>query len=447
MDIEQTLRSLRAALETSPDNVPLRRHLAEVLHGIGRSHDAEVELREALRHAPEDAEVKLLLARVYRAQGKNGAAHVILDDMIAGEVAGARARVERARTLLADGDAERAVREYRKAIDEDPEVADPELAERLGVADDSPSPWAEVVEGRKREAASDKPRTDYLPQTPTIDFASVGGMEDLKQEIRRKIIQPLLHPELYKAYGKKTGGGILLYGPPGCGKTHIARATAGEIKARFLAVGIHEVLDMWIGRSERNLHDVFEIARASKPCVLFFDEADALGASRSDMRTSAGRQTINQFLAELDGIKSSNDGILVLAATNAPWQMDPAFRRPGRFDRVVFVPPPDAEARASILRILLREKPQEDLDLTAIAKRTADFSGADLAAVVDVAVEEKLDAALKLGAPAPITTKDLLAAVKRRKPTTREWFRTVRNYVLYANDDGLYDEIKPWLDL
>ena len=126
--------------------------------------------------------------------------------------------------------------------------------------------------------------------------------------------------------------------------------------------------------------------------------------------------------------------------------MDPAFRRPGRFDRVVFVPPPDEEARREILRIVLEGKPQQDVDFGKVAKRTEAFSGADLQSVVDVAVEAKLDEAVERGTPTPITTKDLLAAAKKRKPTTREWFRTVRNYVLYANDDGLYDDIKPYLD-
>ncbi|MCA8942251.1 MAG: ATP-binding protein, partial [Planctomycetes bacterium] len=135
------------------------------------------------------------------------------------------------------------------------------------------------------------------------------------------------------------------------------------------------------------------------------------------------------------------------AATNAPWQMDAAFRRPGRFDRVVFVPPPDAEARIEILRILLRDKPQEDIDHRALAKKTERFSGADLKAVVDVAIEQKLDEAIESGTPSPLTTKDLLRAAKSRRPTTSEWFQTVRNHVLYANDDGLYDEIKPYLKL
>jgi SpoVK/Ycf46/Vps4 family AAA+-type ATPase len=251
---------------------------------------------------------------------------------------------------------------------------------------------------------------------------------------------------MYRAYGKTIGGGILLYGPPGCGKTHLARATAGEIKAGFISIGIHDVLDMWIGQSERRLHEIFEQARRNQPCVLFFDEVDALGASRTDMKQSAGRHLINQFLSELDGVKSSNDGLLILGATNAPWHLDSAFRRPGRFDRILFVPPPDAAARAAVLRLHLKGKPAEDVDYDHVAKKTDGFSGADLKAVVDVTIENKLREAMKSGVPAPIRTKDLVNAAGTLKPTTREWFATARNYALYANQGGAYDDILKFID-
>jgi transitional endoplasmic reticulum ATPase len=238
-----------------------------------------------------------------------------------------------------------------------------------------------------------------------------------------------------------------MYGPPGCGKTYLARATAGEINAGFLSVGINDVLNMWLGNSEKNLHELFEQARRNRPCVLFFDEVDALAAARADMRTSAGRHLINQFLAELDGVSASNEGVLILAATNAPWHVDPAFRRPGRFDRILFVPPPDAPARGSILRIMLKGKPLEDIDHDALAKRTEAFSGADLKGVVEYAVEKKLQQAIKEGTPKPITTKDLLAAVTALKPSTREWFATARNYALYSNQGGAYDDIIKYMKL
>jgi SpoVK/Ycf46/Vps4 family AAA+-type ATPase len=284
-------------------------------------------------------------------------------------------------------------------------------------------------------------------ERPPFGFDAVGGMAWVKDQVRMKVILPSTNQELYSMYGKKAGGGILLYGPPGCGKTHIARATAGEIEAKFINVGLHDILDMWIGNSEKRLHEVFEYARANSPCVLFFDEADALGASRTDMRTSAGRHMINQFLAELDGVGASNEGVLILAATNAPWHLDAAFRRPGRFDELIFVPPPDAEARARILEIQLTGKPTEKVDIHKIAAKAERFSGADLRGLVDNVVEEKLKQAMKSGKPEPIRTTDLLAGLKRRKASTHEWLATARNYVAFANEGGVYDDIKAYLNL
>jgi SpoVK/Ycf46/Vps4 family AAA+-type ATPase len=165
------------------------------------------------------------------------------------------------------------------------------------------------------------------------------------------------------------------------------------------------------------------------------------------MRQSAGRQLINQFLSELDGVSSSNEGVLILAATNAPWHLDPAFRRPGRFDRVLFVPPPDPPARAEILRILCRNKPVENIDYDHLARKAKDFSGADLKATVDMAIEAKLRDAMRDGVTKPLSTKDLLAAAKKIRPSTKEWFSTARNYALYSNQGGIYDEILKYMNV
>ncbi|HMF73484.1 MAG TPA: ATP-binding protein, partial [Flavitalea sp.] len=273
------------------------------------------------------------------------------------------------------------------------------------------------------------------------------GMKRVKDEISLKIIQPLKNPDLYKAFGKKIGGGILLYGPPGCGKTFIAKATAGEINAKFINIGLHDILDMWIGNSEKNLHEIFNVARRNTPCVLFFDEVDAIGASRSDLRQSAMRHVINQFLAEMDGVNSDNEGILILAATNAPWSVDAAFRRPGRFDRIIFVEPPDENARTEIITSMLKEKPVGDIDVKKIAKETNEYSGADIKAMIDIAVEDKLEASMASGKLEAITTKDLLKAARTHRASTLEWLSSARNYALYANESGLYDEILKYLKI
>ncbi|HEV3167475.1 MAG TPA: AAA family ATPase [Isosphaeraceae bacterium] len=442
---DHAIQGLREALKLSPENVPLRLHLAQTLLGLGRTEEAEAEFKDALSRAPDDSNLKTGLANAFYQQGKPTHALVIIEDLLKQRDVPAAAYLLHARLLWRAGEVERAVAQYRNAVELDPDVADLELAGRLGIriGDESGEDLNdEVVEGRVREAWNDSPTAGETPvERPSLTFKDVGGMDALKDEIRMKIIHPLAHPELYAAYGKAIGGGILMYGPPGCGKTHLARATAGEISAGFLAVGIHDVLEMWIGSSERNLHELFEQARRNKPCVLFFDEVDALAASRADMRTGGGRQVINQFLAETDGVQSSNEGMLVLAATNAPWHLDSAFRRPGRFDRILFVPPPDGPARAAILRVILRGKPLQDVDFDFLARKTDHFSGADLKAVVDVAIERKLREAMKDGVPRPLTTKDLAAAASSVKPSTREWFATARNYALYSNQGGIYDDI------
>ena len=399
MSSESSIEALRQALRVSPENLPLRLHLAEVLSQAQRWGEAEAELRETLRIEPEEEEAKIELARVLHRQKRSSEALFLLrqlgspSDRLRG-----RSHRLAADVLLDLGQLERARDEYRKAVQADPSQEDEAFAE-------------------------------------------------LKEDIRLKIIHPMKHPELFAAYGKEVGGGVLLYGPPGCGKTFLARATAGDVRSPFLAVGIHDVLDMWLGQSERNLHGIFEQARIKKPSVLFFDEVDALGAKRTDLRTSAVRQIINQFLAELDGVRGSNSGVLILAATNAPWHLDSALRRPGRFDRVIFVPPPDFPGRTEILRLLVRGKPVEKIDFEQLAKKTAEFSGADLKAVVDRAVEGKLMEAMRSGAVHPLTTKDLLEAASKVRSSTAEWFATARNYVLYANQEGIYDEVRRYLKL
>ncbi len=455
-DWQDALRSLTDALQLSPDNVPLRAHIGTLMLKRGMLDEAQTLYRQGLELAPESEELKLGLAQCFYQQGKHSAAIVIVEELGTKPTAKPAVHLLHAKLLLKSGQIDRAARAYRRAVQMDPQLADDELAELLNInpdddgTDDTDWDREEVDEfGRVRAFADDGPvpRGEIEIEKPKVNFADVGGMEKVKQEIRLKIIEPLNHPELYKAYGKAIGGGILMYGPPGCGKTHLARATAGEVKAAFISVGIHDVLEMWIGSSEQRLHAIFEQARRQTPCVLFFDEVDALGASRTDMRQSAGRQLINQFLAELDGVNASNEGVLILAATNAPWHLDSAFRRPGRFDRIIFAPPPDTPARAAILQVLLRGKPLNDVDYQAVAGKTDGFSGADLKALVDVAVEGKLSEALKTGVPAPLTTKDLIRAARQVKPSTREWFASARNYAMYSNEGGRYDDILEYLKM
>lgn len=438
---DELIQGLRDALAATPHNSVLRRHLAEMLIQHNQPEAAVEELKTVLQQerSPENY---LLLAEAYQDLKKYSTALTLLESLSAKE----HPRVDYlwARHHLAHDAIPLAREHYQQALKRAPELKDEALEKALFLSV-SLHP-TEPLKANPEPLALTPPQELFPQEKPAIDFSQVGGMEAVKADIHLKFIAPFKHPELYASYGKKSGGGVLLYGPPGCGKTHLARASAGEVAAHFISVGIHEVLDMWLGQSEKNLHQLFNSARQQRPCVLFFDEVDALGSKRSDMRHSAGRQLINQFLIELDGQNQSNEGLLILAATNAPWQLDSAFRRPGRFDRIVFVPPPDLDGRQAILDLLLAGKPVDGIDTAALARKTPYYSGADLTALVDVAVERKLSEALKSGKPEPLTQKDLLQAARTVLPSTKEWFATAKNYALYANQAGLYDDILRYLD-
>lgn len=279
----------------------------------------------------------------------------------------------------------------------------------------------------------------------TTDFNDVVGLTEIKKQIHKKIILPFKQPSLFSRFKKKAGGGVLLYGPPGCGKTLLARACAGECKATFFNVEISDVLDMYIGESESKLHAIFDKARAESPCVIFFDELEALAGKRENARNSA-TNIVSQFLTELDGFADNNNGVLVLASTNVPWSIDSAFLRPGRFDRMFFVPPPDQEARKAILQHHLQGRPVVGkLEFESLAQKTSGYSGADLANLVEMAADEAIDESIEAGEEKPIRQDHLRTAFSASRSTTIEWLTTARNYARYANDGGRYDDVMAFL--
>lgn len=446
MNESNNIKNLLAALEQAPDNIPLLTHIASEYFKMGKPEDSQKYLEKALQLDPESLNLKYELANVFHAQNKNNAALIILEELVNKKPNAWQIHLLMTKVLFANEEYQQAYQSYQRAVSIDPSRQDQgledSLLKALGVT-------ASNTNQNYNKAAVEYEEDDKFlsAEKPKITFADVGGMAQVKKEISMKIIAPIKFPDLYQAFDKKAGGGILLYGPPGCGKTHLAKATAGEVNAHFISVGINDILDMWIGNSEKNLHNIFEQARSMAPCVLFFDEVDALGANRTDMKKSGARHLINQFLAELDGDKYDNSGVLILAATNSPWNMDPAFRRPGRFDRIIFIPPPDNEAREAILEILLKNKPTRDIKVNKISAKTKDFSGADLKGIIDIAVENKLEISMEKGEVQPIDTKDIIKAAAKRKSSVKEWFNTARNYALYANDGGLYDDILQYLKM
>ncbi len=279
-----------------------------------------------------------------------------------------------------------------------------------------------------------------------ISFSDIGGLEELKKQANIKIIQPFKNPELFKRFKKSAGGGILLYGAPGCGKSYFARAIAGECGANFYNVTIEDILDMYVGESEKHIKALFDTVRANRPAVIFIDEIDALGRKREFLKHSSLSTTINAFLAQMDGVESDNENILIIGATNAPWDVDTAFKRTGRFDRVFFVPPPDVKAREQIFKLYLNDLPIEELDYDILATLSEKFSGADIKGVVDIVGENVIQKIIESGDELKITQNDLEDTIKQTKPTTLEWLEMAKNVVKYANSSGAYDELEKYLE-
>ncbi|WP_430816763.1 AAA family ATPase [Carboxylicivirga sp. RSCT41] len=437
----EKIQQLKSAVDLSPDNPVLLQMYFEALKEADHWDEAESVCKKLYDN---DKSYQLEYAGILYKNNKVSQGILMLEHIIEGGTKDVKAYKLLILLYNKEENVSAANRLYRVLKELAPDYEDDELDELFNQPEDE----EREEEDKVRLMVEDKPAAPIIPlEKPNVSFKDVGGMKSVKEDIAMKIINPIKHADLFKQYGKKIGGGILLYGPPGCGKTHIARATAGEIDSAFISVGINDVLDMYLGQSERQLHDIFEYARKNTPCVIFFDEVDALGANRTDMKNSAGKNVINQFLQEMDGLQAENDGILILGATNAPWHIDSAFKRPGRFDRIIFIPPPDVEARKEIIDIQLKDKPAMDIDIQKIAKNAKDYTGADIKALVDLTIEEKLKTIIETGKETPIKTKDFLSHIKRIKPSSKVWFETAKNYAVYSNQSGQYDDILNYLNI
>ncbi len=223
---------------------------------------------------------------------------------------------------------------------------------------------------------------ETVVEVPNISWADIGGLVDVKNELRELVQYPIEHPEKFEKFGMSPSRGVLFYGPPGCGKTLLAKAVANECQANFISIKGPELLTMWFGESEANVRDTFAKARAAAPCVLFFDELDSIaqqrGGSSGGDAGGAGDRVMNQLLTEMDGVGAKKN-VFVIGATNRPDIIDPALMRPGRLDQLIYIPMPDYESRLSILRSVLRKTPvNKDVDLQYLAAQTEKFTGADL---------------------------------------------------------------------
>ncbi|MBO1751402.1 ATP-binding protein [Actinotalea sp. BY-33] len=401
MSPDPVLAALERAVQASPADVDLRLHLAALLLDANRAEEARDHLTEARHAQPDHPDLAALTARL----------------------------------------AEQTAFDWSAAA--------AQLGPQPAFVDEAPAdPPAEVSEEDPRLPVEEAPAgpPDLDAEAPTITLADVGGLEEVKKHLMASFLAPMKNPALTRLYRKSLKGGLLLYGPPGCGKTYLARAVAGELGASFLTATTADLLDVYMGASEKLIHEYFRKARAAAPCVLFLDEIDGLGGRRSTMRHSPGlRNALNQLLAELDGVGAENEGVYVLAATNQPWDVDPALRRPGRLDRTLLVLPPDAPAREAIFAVHLRDRPLEGIHLPSLAQRSDGLSGADIQYVCEVAAQDALLDSLTTGQARPIRMQDLYQALDVTTPSTRAWFDTARTAVTYGSDDGTFRQLKAYL--
>jgi SpoVK/Ycf46/Vps4 family AAA+-type ATPase len=380
----ELLAGLRAAVEAVPDNLALRLHVAALLLEAGRPAESLEHSSAVLALHPGQPEAQRL--------------------------------VERATGAL-------------------PDTPFP-----------VPAPFpAAPAEPRHRGATVDQWVLGEVEE-PRATLADVGGMPAIKRWLATAFLSSLRDPEMSRLFGRSLRGGLLMYGPPGCGKTFLARALAGELRAGFLRIDLGHVVDMWLGYSRRSIHEIFETARSSAPCLLYLDQLDAIGPRRAGRRHSIGRGVVDQLVAELYSASEEHEGVFVVAATEHPWDVDALLRRPGRLDHRLLVLPPDREAREAIVRSALAGRPlAEDLDLGALAARTDGYSATDLAQLCESAAAAALEASIVSNSSRPITLADFTRVLRELRPSTPAWFDLARDYARFAAEPGSYDDLVSYL--
>merc|ERR1712183_411201 len=333
------------------------------------------------------------------------------------------------------------IREKMDLIDLDEETIDAEILDAMGVSQDHfTSAMGQCNPSSLRETVVD---------VPNIKWDDIGGLEDTKRSLQEMILYPIDHPEKFEKFGMTPSRGVLFYGPPGCGKTLLAKAVASECSANFVSIKGPELLTMWFGESEANVREVFDKARSAAPCVLFFDELDSIGTARGGGggdAGGAGDRVMNQLLTEIDGVGAKKN-VFFVGATNRPELLDEALLRPSRLDQLIYIPLPDLPARQGILEATLKKSPiAPNVPMSFMAQKTAGFSGADLAefcqraakvAIRDAIAAEELkagDDAMDDGAGAEITRKHFEEAFAGAR-------RSVAN-----NDLAKYDQFRKKFD-
>ncbi len=339
-----------------------------------------------------------------------------------------------------------AITDYEKALELNPELTEAKTHLESAKA-------KKDQEGKSAEGGTADIR---MLTKPDMSFNDVAGMKKMKEEIREAVVYPMMNPELARRYGKLGGGGIMMYGPPGCGKTFVVKAAAGECHSGFINAKLSDLLDMYVGNTEKNIHKVFELARKNTPCILFFDEVDAIGGRRDQQEGQQYmRMAVNQMLYEIDGVEANNQNVLIIAATNAPWDVDPALRRSGRFSKTIYIPEPDYTSSVAILRMYAKKRPLgRFIPFWILGLAAAGYASADLKSIVDEAAtipwreafmgiqkkaaklvaggmgkEEAEELAKKQVKQRSLTLGDFVTAISKKRSSLPPWYEQAKKQI------------------
>jgi transitional endoplasmic reticulum ATPase len=270
---------------------------------------------------------------------------------------------------------------------------------------------------RVREDGDSGAKADdwIVREKPHVRFADIAGLDDVKDEIALKMLYPFQHPELAQRYGISVGGGMLLFGPPGTGKTMFARAIACELDATMFVISPAQLMSKWVGEAEQNVKKLFDAAKSEQKSVIFMDEVEALVPRRRESQSTVMTRVVPQILQEIEGFDRKSDrALMFLGATNEPWSLDPAMLRPGRLDAKIYVPLPDAEARFKLFEIYLGKRPlDDDVDFAKLVEATAGYSGADIKAIAERSASRPFLESVAGAQPRNIKMADVLDVIAR----------------------------------
>ena len=279
-------------------------------------------------------------------------------------------------------------------------------------------------------------------ESPSVSFDDISGLEFIKQRIRESIIWPSTIPEAYQHYGLTPGSNLLLYGPPGCGKTLVANAAAFESDAMFIEITPSEIRDKYVGESEKRLRDYFALARSHEKTVIFIDELDGIGGNRSDNTSRYDVSVITELLLQLQNLKDQDGSFMVIGASNRPWEIDNALRRPGRFDTLLFIPHPDQETRCQLMKHHNSNRPIDpSIDLESISAQLEGYSCADIIEVCDEAARVALREYGPSVPPRPINGSDFQSAITQVKSGTLAWYKQSIKQVAAVSDRDLFSDM------